>query len=371
MYIFKTTLSNLERPLNTSFEDSIHMPQNHNNRNRRQAQNSRINLEASSETPAPETWDDAIHLYGWDVPRSVRRGRNRPTSTLDEIVEREPPRRDIDWIVLGEEETNERDMRRRARQEEALFTRFDSHGHQIEPALSAAQIRRPGPVHQVPVAARRGVRSHAFNILQDTHSPILKSVRKMQDDKQDPFTGAGERKGAVKDRHTPVDDVTDDEENAKTQICKAVEVKSHVTKPSPPPTPDSIPDVEAELSDSDWAKPLRAILNTPPCVFTEEEVAKEYDAIAERMGEIRMSQKLKHSPPECSGHEAAKPDRKVGGVHTEARNSSGSILSESPVEEDSSVCSSSEDDFEILEVPANNESENNGRMRKWYKGFRR
>jgi hypothetical protein len=115
MYIFKTTLSDLERPLNTSFEDNIHMPQNHNNRDRRQAQTARINFEASSETPAPETWDDAIHLYGWDVPRSVRRGRNRPTSTPDDIVERESPRRGIDWIVPGEKETHERDIKRRAR----------------------------------------------------------------------------------------------------------------------------------------------------------------------------------------------------------------------------------------------------------------
>jgi hypothetical protein len=370
MYIFKTTLSDLERPLNTSFEDSIHMPQHHNNRNRRQTQNSRINLEASSGTPAPETWDDAIHLYGWDVPRSVRRGRNRPMSTLHEIVEREPPRRDIDWIVPGEEETHERDMRRRARQEEGLFTRFDSHGHQIEPALSAVQIRRPGPVHQVPVAARRGFRSHAFNILQDTHSPILKSVRKMQDDKQDPFTGAGKRRGSAKDKYARVDEVTDDEENAKLEICKAVQIKSDVAKISPPPTPDSIPDMEAELSDSDWAKPLYATANPRPCALSEEEVFKECDAIAERMGEMWVSQKLKHSPPESPGHEAAKPDENAEAVHSETTKLSGSISSNSS-EEDLSVYCSSEDDFEMVEVPTNSESEHNGARRKWYKGFLR
>jgi hypothetical protein len=193
----------------------------------------------------------------------------------------------------------------------------------------------------------------------------------MQVDKQDPFTRLGKSRGAVKDKHARVDDVTDDEENSKTQICKAVQVKSDVAKSSPPPTPDSIPDMEAELSDSDWAKPFYATANPPPCALSEEEVAKECDAIAERMGEMWMSQKLKHSPPECSGHEAAKPDRKVEGVHTEARKSSGSILSESSVEEDSSVCSLSKDDFEILEVPTNSESEHNGGMRKWYKGFRR
>jgi hypothetical protein len=371
MYVFfKTTLTDFERPVNTSLEDSIHMPQNYNNPTRRQAPNSRDYsppANASSETPAPQTWENAISAYGWDVPRNVRRGRNRPTSTLDDVVGREYPRKDG---ALKLERENQTELERKLRREEAP-ARFDCRGDRSAAAVSASQIQRSGPVHQVPLAASRGGRSHAFNIPRETHSPILQRVRNIHVNGRDEmFTAVSKIMGDTESKQARVDDASDDEELIKPQIKKIEARKSEIAKSSPPPTPGSITAMKADMSDSNWVKPLYASANPPQCVLTEKEATKECDGIAKGTGEMWMSKNLKASSRELLGYKAVKPPENPRSVHAEIIRSNRSISSESS-EEDDSVHYSLEDDFERLETPTNSDSEHNGARRKWYKGYRR
>jgi hypothetical protein len=342
--IFEATRTDFERPVNTSFEDSIHMPQNYHNRDRSQVPtscNKSPSISASSENPTLQTWEDAISAYGWDVPRNVRRGRNRPTSTLDDVVERGNSRRDGALRLEREGQTK---LERVVRREEAL-ARFDGGGDLSADAVSSSQIQRPGSVRQVPLAANRGVRSHAFNIPRETHSPILQRVRNIHANRRNE-TLAAVRKGRsdTESKHARVDDVSDDEELFKLQTKKIEVRKGEVAKSSPPLTPESIPDMKDE--------------------------AKKCDNIAESTGEMWMSRNIKASSRELPDYKAVKSHEKPRGVHTETRMSNGSILSDSSEGEDDSVHYSSEDDFERLEMPTNSESEHNGAKRKWYKGYR-
>ena len=63
MHFLKTTLEDFQRPLNTTLEDSIHMPQNHNNRNnrRRQAGSGAKNLHTPHVLP-PLTLDASGYI---------------------------------------------------------------------------------------------------------------------------------------------------------------------------------------------------------------------------------------------------------------------------------------------------------------------
>jgi hypothetical protein len=99
MHTFKATAEDFYRPINASFEDSIHMPQNYNNRDRRRSsrpQHIRIpqtsgfgaevadSRSANSQhiVPTP-SWDDASDA----VPEIAMPPRwHRPADTLDERV---------------------------------------------------------------------------------------------------------------------------------------------------------------------------------------------------------------------------------------------------------------------------------------------
>jgi hypothetical protein len=88
MYTLVFILSDFERPLNTSLEDSIHMPQNHNDRIGRNAQSPPAYpplVAASSESSfSIPMWDDASgHI--WEIPTTPSRARNRPIFVLDKI----------------------------------------------------------------------------------------------------------------------------------------------------------------------------------------------------------------------------------------------------------------------------------------------
>jgi hypothetical protein len=374
MYIFfRPTLTDFERPVNTSLEDSIHMPQNYNNRDSRQAPNSRNSsppadtISETPETPKPETWEEAIHAYSWDVPRYVRQGRNRPTFTLDDGVERGYSTRDGALTLEREDQT---ELMRRLRREKA-FLRSRGRGSERTSAVSALQMQGPDPVYQVPVAASRGLRSLAFNKPCDTHLPILQRLRDIRADSQDEvYAAVSKSKSNTENRQARVDDVSDREELIKAQP-KEIEVqKSETAIPSPPPTPESIPDMEARLSDSDWVKP--SIVNPPPYVLTEEEAAKEYDEIASKAPEwctikLRNFNDLSRELPD---NRVMAPDGKATVVHAQARKSSESVSSDSS-EEDDSMCYSSDNSFEVLEMPKIDESEHNRAKRKWYKGYRR
>jgi hypothetical protein len=260
---------------------------------------------------------------------------------------------------------------RKLRREEA-FARSRGRGGESASAVPASQMRRPGPVHQVSVAAGRGIQSHAFNIPRDTQSPILQRLRDGRADRQEEASAAvGKKDGDNRSKQARVDDVSDYEEMIKPQTI-SVEVRtSDVAKSSPPPTPELFPDMKAEMSNSDWVKPF--ISNPPPCVLTEEEAAKECDEMASKAREMWTTKlrSLNRSPRELPGNNTMKPGGNAKVVHAEARKSSGSISSESSSEENDSICYSSDESFEVLEVPKTNKSERNGARRKWYKVYHR
>jgi hypothetical protein len=85
MHFFLTPSLAPDLPLNTTFEDSIHMPQNHSNRNRRKGggnQNARSNVPAdTNEVPYGPHATPAARNIGTGTVQLASRVRQEHSST--------------------------------------------------------------------------------------------------------------------------------------------------------------------------------------------------------------------------------------------------------------------------------------------------
>ncbi|KAH7411588.1 hypothetical protein DE146DRAFT_640803 [Phaeosphaeria sp. MPI-PUGE-AT-0046c] len=389
MYIFKATLKDFERPLNTTFEDSIHMPQNHINRNRRRSsrrypKNDSTDdvgvVQATSVVP-PEPkhvgltpmWDDANGAI-FCVPGSS--GRNRPTPTLDAKICGDK-KECLDPTRVPYSKIHQ------ARQPAAL-TGGGHDGIDLNPAKASSPV-----MILKKLASRPDYRSQYS-------SPTFDHILKLREDVQgETLSGMGNdtSDAAQNKSRAKMHDEPQAEAEAKNKGWK---------------TPDVIP--EMEISNSAWAQPLYQIAIPKKYSSSKAEhipdatpvprskrvlrVVDPIDTLSNAMEELGVFQKLGSSLPNAGSPKAdtgtppASVDiRNQPGVGKEAdswrgqrdaepmdmngKNLETCIRSVSSKETLKSFSTSSSDDFEEVDMPRGAESENNGERRKWYEGFRR
>jgi hypothetical protein len=285
-------------------------------------------------------WDDASGQI-WEVPKPPIRGRNRPTFTLNEIVNKKYD------------------------QAEALGS--NSHRTQTKSTVAAKQITKPRPIFRISVPGPKDARPKFPEVPKEPHSPILEHVRRLQADEQDKrFAKVGKKSDISVNKRA----LMRDEKESMTLTERSKETKDDV---------ESIPDMELELSDSDWAKPLHAITEPPPCVLQVGNIAhhtppesKEFDALAKAVDEMWVFQNIISSPPERVAHLKSK------GLRLPTKRDADSVVKNhskvKDIDEETNDCMDldlEEDDFERLETATKNESEHNGARRRWYKGYRR
>jgi hypothetical protein len=293
-------------------------------------------------------WDDASGQY-WDIPTTPSRARNRPTFTLDDMLNRGMDR--------------------------AKDPTSNIHRCQAKRAVSATQNKKLDAIYEVPVGVAQPSRLNVSETPQvPPRSPILEHVHKIRANEQDEkLTEICRPRGIFASKQAQMRD----ERESKTQTKRKEEGQDDA---------ESIPDIELELSDEDWIQPLRTIAKPSPRVLPIEKVAptlrqssqaKEYDALPKATGEMWAFQNLKSSPPEHRSYKyksavpvvdkldskVPKHDRNIENVQGEVGKSKDSIIFHSSDEEG--------EEYERLVTPANSESEHNGARRKWYKGFRR
>lgn len=457
MYTLKTTLSDFERPINTSLEDSIYMPQNRNRRrggagsgglsplNNPPADDGSQTPHGPHATPATRNIGTATVQHptqfrqvfpvqndstGANIRVSSSPMRNRPTPSFDKRVTGEPgvrfsfgprtpdagtrpargPQADSSFQVVAEtsqiaanSSTAGKDADKKPKQAapgKIPYSRIHeqqsvSPAPSIETALHSAQPKCSSPLRLFNMGPRRP----DF----DTYplSPTLEHVRKLRVDEQNrTFAQMGSNFAAM--ARTRSADVTVDEVPAKQNIEKHDGCKAERLVP------------EIAVSDREWSKPLHAIARPPPRNRPEADgpqkkesdvryqlflpsstippsfivEKKDMEKLSKAMAEVDVSQKLTSAPQAggASGHKVAvsKPHNSVATkpakrdeMVVDAKKDTGLQHTSAFVVEDDanrstdSMASFASEEFEKVDTPNVDESEHNGAMRNWYKGFRR
>jgi hypothetical protein len=370
MYMFKATAEDFVRPINTSIEDSIHMPQNHNNRNRRKkgralhvATSQTANLGAEGKDTGPQhtattpLWDDASGIIH-EIPSSP--GWHRPTTTLDERVNE----------TNANEEASKKEKEKDAQQLPTLIQR--RRGMKASPLQSSGRI-----------STHLGAKAAKQQEMQTTQTPV-------------PFSSicSGTKDG----KSAPIDSNV----SAQQQPFIIPQRRpDYNTEPSSP-TLSRIQNLrrsERKRTANEAGKDLNA---TKPAKSSNEPrvVAEAVDAssrsfhhdsltneLAEAMQDLHVFQKITSSPYGTFSEGLDSLNRSGLPLDGETSKDSTDIKPEhrgirmlqaetgETIEEEASKSKDSldslEDDFEKIEMPTSMESEHNGPRRKWYKGYLR
>jgi hypothetical protein len=417
MYFFNPTASGFDRPQNTSLEDSIYMPQNHNNRNRRRAGNKEppnMNGNSAATPPArnigtaafqrPATQSRQIYpLRSWDnadakAPGSM--GRNTSTFAFDESVMAE--RR-----VVSPGKQNEPRRTSGARPQPANKSSDNHTGLKVlyskiheQHSKTAAKpdvgfdftSHLPGICQTPPSSPMRLVNMPARrpDLENHTDSPTLEHVRKLRADEQG---------------------------RALAQLGKGlgrmVSMQPNHSRTAAPgkkgKSLDFIP--ELELSGSERSKPLHAITDTSKSAASEVEEVPEkrlggslpavphrivsrevnqrndIERLARVLAETDVFQNITSKPPTTPSSKnkvavprqfklettkTTKTNKKLDDVPANVESNQGEakeLVQEEAKKSKQSVASFDSDEFKKVEIPAVDESEHNGVSRKWYKGF--
>jgi hypothetical protein len=373
MYMFKATVEDFVRPINTSPEDSIHMPQNHNNRNRRKkeralhvATSQTANLSAEARDASPQytpLWDDAsgaIH----EIPSSP--GWHRPTNKLGERANA----------------TNAT--------EEVLKTEKENDAQQLPTLIQHRRGIKVSPL-QIPgrISTHLGAKTAKQQVMRATQIPVPYS-------KTQAYTsiGSGTKDGKPAPLHSNV--------SAQQQPFIIPQRRpDYNTEPSSP-TLSRIQNLRRSErkrtaneagKDLDATKPTKSsnepqvvaeTVDASPRSFHPDSLINE---LAEAMQDLHVFQKITPSPygTFSSGLDSInrsglpqdgeilresrdiKPGRR--GIRMLQAETGETIQEEASKSKDS--LDSLEDGFEKIEMPTSMESEHNGPRRKWYKRYLR
>jgi hypothetical protein len=146
MRFLNTTIQDFQRPPNTSLEDSIHMPQNHNNRNRRKVSNRGPRNPDTTTAPAPvqapqlppvETLSPILDAFGDMHPP----GTELPFSFPAPVTGGGPTRRQ-----RTDEELVARGLEHKARFETVVKRQEERLGEAIRPVRLTPEDAADGPV---------------------------------------------------------------------------------------------------------------------------------------------------------------------------------------------------------------------------------
>lgn len=374
MYTFKTIIDDFERPLKTTLEDSIHMPQNHNNRNRRRPRkyaehkhgNNAGVVQAGNGAQAtgvvpPEQRRVAPTMTSTGEGDASGSGSGCPEVTYSYVPEegfrRNRPTATMDARVRGEE-----------RGEQGKFP--DAEHHETWQHPSGEKSMYTTPQHS-PTRVMFGKLPRRPDYKTRVSSPILDEVLMLRAEVQDKI---------LEDIGDDNEDVAQDKRKAERQKGSRVEEVREVEEPTRPKTPALIPDMG--VSDENWAQPLYELASSEQSSKRASREVDPIDALSDAMEELRVFQEIGSSSrgdtakimttpvvdlglsPGSSGVEGAKAQEK------EAVSSIPSVSSKESFKS-LSLKSVSSDDFEKVHKPMAAESEENGGRRKWYKGFRR
>jgi len=405
MHFLITIPTDFDRPLNTSLEDSIHMPQNHNNRNRRRAGNSQAPATAPlARNICTATIQRGSHVQtpsdqGYSTPaREEERstfGRMKPTFVMADaeprvvlpISQNEKQKYKNPWI-----EGYEQEVRGRIRRGDFRPVAEGYQGSNKKPDASAekvpySKIHEQKSTPQTPTetgfsfTSQVGASPSSPMRLVDksssgasTTSPTLRRVHNLRSVEQDRvFAQLGQDLGSMVNRS---------DEPAKGKATNVEKTNS----------PVFIPRMDLS-SGSDWAKPLHAIAKSPRPAAPEMEAAlskragvgnpakaqpvgsrgphqkSQIENLAEAMAEIDVFQNVTAKPPMTSSseQEVVVPKRRALNI---AKTPETSVEEEATKSTDS-IASIDSDDFEKVDMPEIGESEQNGASKKWFGRFRR
>ncbi|KAH5336042.1 hypothetical protein HBI23_046870 [Parastagonospora nodorum] len=407
MHFPKTTNTDFDRPLNTSFEDSIHMPQNNNNRNRRRAGNPQppatapparnIGTATVQRTPQSQTrsggaysapaCDEASSTFRSTKPSFVM--ADAEARVVLPISQNDTRKSSNPWT-----EGFEQEVRSRIRRGDS---RPIAEGHQ-------GSVRKPEPstekvpyskIHEQKITPQAPAETPETGFLFTSHlgnspsspmrlvdksksdayptSPILNHVRKLREDDQDRvFAQLGEDLGCM---------VFRSDEPAK-------EERENVKKTS---SPRFIPRMDLS-SGSDWSKPLHAIAKSPKPVVPEMEAVQskrpgvstpakappivnrgphqksKINQLAEATAKIDVFQNIIVKPPVTlsSAQDVVVPTRRALNIAKNPKKSTEEATKSTDL-----IASFDSDDFEMVDMPEIGESEQNGVPKKWFGGLRR
>lgn len=423
MYTFKSIIEDFERPLNTSLEDSIHMPQNHDNRpkrrSRRYAEHRHANNAGLVQTtgavpPAPEqrhvapptlTNTGAVFpepTYG-HVP-SEGYTRTKPAASLDERSFEAHSKNNN-----GGEQNMPSHMRQATSPLKMMFGKGPSRPHYTTRTSS-------GPIFDEVLRLRADVRERVIGDVDDGTKRDAQGKDTGKSKKQDePRAEVAEE--PVRSR-TP-DSIPDmemseeiDNEVFRLQNEIATDVSNDITRdakgkgkatwqdepraevkeePARSEIPEFIPDME--ISGENWAEPLYELAATEHGTEQQSREAGPIHALSNAMNELSVFQGIgspsrgdkveteiaqfvnpARVPKSRAGAKADNLPSWGNGVHAKTQekevDKTDPSISASKHSSDS-VKSFLSDDFEKVEKPTEEESEENGGKRKWYRGFRR
>jgi hypothetical protein len=372
MQFYEAIFEDFKRPLNTNFEDSIHMPQNHYIRNnRRGAASGNRAAHVISGSPTAHSivpmWDDAngaVH----DVSSSAKHW-SRPTISLDEQTEAGVP-----WGSIWSKQPHPGPMSDISTNIEAI-----SLSHTAQEALN----RFPSAPTRTLYSKIHEQRAHCPKSPIKPKDASLNSVlsaRDMRAPREElssfkVFKGPGavaSPSSATLDR---VRKMRADEQGRHTIVPETIPSTSGSVKPLHAPAkslPDILPDARAVRTPRANSQRVSA---APPS--SAESLTKEVDSLAEVVADMRISQSLVSSPSEGRAYERNSAltfdDDRIEITREDDTTEAmcvPKILQEDGNKSTESVASSC-DEFERVLMPTSSETEHNGAMRKWYMKFRR
>lgn len=399
-----TTPTDFDRPLNISLEDSIHMPQNHNNRNRCRAGNSQA---LATTPPARNIGTETIQRgsqiqtsshQGYSTPACDEEpstfGRTKPIFVMANaeprvvlpISQTEKRKHSNPWTEGYEQEVRSRirrgDFRPVAEGQQDLDKKPEPSAEKVPYSKIHEQKSAPRTQTQTEFSYASEAEAPPSSPIRlvnrsssgaSTASPTLRHVRKLRSDEQDRvFAQLGEDLGTLVSR-------PDGPVKGKKRSIEQTNSSLFIPR--------------LNLSGSDWSKPLHAIANLPKPAMPEMEAVQskrpgvstpakaqpvvsrgphqksQIEKLAEAMAEIDVFQNIAAKPPTAysSEHQVVVPKRLALNI---------ALTTEKSVEEEAnkstdSIASFHSDDFEKVDMPEVGESEQNGAPKKWFGGFRR
>jgi hypothetical protein len=341
MHTFKSALEDFTRPLNASFEDSIHMPQNHTNKKRQKAAAARARKEQPQDT-------SVIQRAGI-VPPEWR----RVTPNLGPIP---------NW---GAASGVEHDISEEKKGEELNASRGESGGHEVATGPSAPGTVAWSKIHEDQEAAAR---------LEDTVQPAPLSTMKVF---RRPGLGAASSSAAL--------------EQIRFLRLREQEQQNAVV----PKSPTFMPNLH--LSGSVCVQPLYEIAKAPACVLPDKidsssahqaHDLQEMDNLTKAMEGLGVFQSIAALPPKdrsskqegavlpplsSGGKSASESFKEADGL--QVRRGAQTVMARGSVQVEANKSTDSlaslSDEFEKIETPGQDESDHNGARKEWYKGFRR
>jgi hypothetical protein len=371
--MFKATAEDFVRPINTSIEDSIHMPQNHNNRNRRKkgraqhvATSQTVTLGAEAKDTGPQhtpLWDDASGTI-YEIPSSP--GWHRPTTTLDERVieisaneEALKTEKEKDAQQLPTLKQRRRGMKASPLQssgrESAHLGAKDAKRHATQGAQNAVPYSKIQAYTSIGYGTKDGkpasndsnvsAQQQPFIIPQrrpdyntQPSSPTLEHVQKLR---------RSERKRTANEAGKDLDAT----KSAKSSNEPQVMVEAVDASPRPFHHGSLTKELAEAMQDSHV---FQKITPSPYGTFSSE---------------LDSTNRLRLPPDEETAKESR--DRKPGRRSIRMLQAETGETIQGEASKSNESLESFEEDFEKIEMPTSMESEHNGPRRKWYKGYLR